>query len=58
MKPFRTLFASTCLALGLGLALHPAPAFAEDIKIAVVTHGQSSDSYWGVVKRAWMTQPN
>ena len=51
MKPLRILLTSTCLALGLGLALHQAPAFAEDIKIAVVTHGQSSDSYWGVVKK-------
>jgi len=51
MKPLRILITSTCLALGLGLALHQAPAFAEDIKIAVVTHGQSSDSYWGVVKK-------
>jgi len=39
------------LVLGLGLALAPLQATAEDIKIAVVTHGQSSDSYWGVVKK-------
>jgi simple sugar transport system substrate-binding protein len=30
----------------------PQPAIAEDpVKIAFVTHGQSSDSYWGVVKK-------
>ena len=51
MNPFRILLTSTCLALGLGLALQPAPAQADQIKIAVVTHGQSSDSYWGVVKK-------
>jgi simple sugar transport system substrate-binding protein len=51
MNPFRILLTSTCLALGLGLALQPATAHADQIKIAVVTHGQSSDSYWGVVKK-------
>ena len=36
----------------LNACLVLAPAHAEDlIKIAVVTHSQSSDSYWGVVKR-------
>jgi simple sugar transport system substrate-binding protein len=39
------------IALGLCLALLQSPARADDIKIAVVTHGQSSDSYWGVVKK-------
>jgi simple sugar transport system substrate-binding protein len=40
------------LALGLGLVLAQPPAEAQDtIKIAVVTHGQSSDSYWTVVKK-------
>lgn len=51
MNPLRILLTSTCLALGLGLALQPVPAHADQIKIAVVTHGQSSDSYWGVVKK-------
>jgi simple sugar transport system substrate-binding protein len=51
MNPFRILLTSTCLAVGLGLALQPAPVQADQIKIAVVTHGQSSDSYWGVVKK-------
>lgn len=51
MKSLRILLTSTCLALGLGLALQPVPAHADQIKIAVVTHGQSSDSYWGVVKK-------
>src|ERR1700735_4974919 len=36
----------------LSACLVPASAQAEDmIKIAVVTHSQSSDSYWGVVKK-------
>ena len=39
------------LALALGLAIASPQAEAEDIKIAVVTHGQSADSYWGVVKK-------
>jgi simple sugar transport system substrate-binding protein len=51
MKPLKNLLASTCLALGLGLALPQTSAHADQIKIAVVTHGQSSDSYWGVVKK-------
>ena len=51
MNPLRILLTSTCLALGLSLALQPVPAHADQIKIAVVTHGQSSDSYWGVVKK-------
>jgi len=51
MNPFKTLMKTSCLALGLGLALLQTQAYAENIKIAVVTHGQSSDSYWGVVKK-------
>jgi len=40
------------LALGLILGAYQSVSLAEDaVKIAVVTHGQSSDSYWGVVKR-------
>jgi simple sugar transport system substrate-binding protein len=39
------------LAFGIGLALTSAQTMAEDIKIAVVTHGQSADAYWGVVKK-------
>jgi simple sugar transport system substrate-binding protein len=40
------------LVLGLGLALSQPVAFADGaIKFAVVTHGQSSDSYWAVVKK-------
>jgi len=41
------------LALALGTAALAAPAMADDsaIKIAVVTHGQSSDTYWTVVKK-------
>jgi simple sugar transport system substrate-binding protein len=51
MSPFKTLIKTSCIALGLSLAFLQAPASAENIKIAVVTHGQSSDSYWGVVKK-------
>jgi simple sugar transport system substrate-binding protein len=51
MKSLRILLTSASLALGLGLALPPVSAHADQIKIAVVTHGQSSDSYWGVVKK-------
>lgn len=40
------------LVLGFGLALAQSVAVADGaIKIAVVTHGQSSDSYWAVVKK-------
>jgi simple sugar transport system substrate-binding protein len=46
---FKTKLAG--LALGLGLAIAAPQAGAEDIRIAFVTHGQSSDSYWGVVKK-------
>lgn len=39
------------LAIGTATALSLSESSAQDIKIAVVTHGQSSDSYWGVVKK-------
>jgi len=40
------------MMMSLGLTLPQASALAGDaIKIAVVTHGQSSDSYWSVVKK-------
>jgi simple sugar transport system substrate-binding protein len=40
------------LAFGLILGACQSVSLAEDaVKIAVVTHGQSSDSYWGVVKK-------
>src|SRR5215475_7847365 len=55
MDAFNSWIKTACLGLAFGLAvpaaLVTAPAFADDIKIAVVTHGQSSDSYWGVVKK-------
>jgi simple sugar transport system substrate-binding protein len=53
MNPLKSLIKTSCIALGVSLALVQSPAFAQDqtIKIAVVTHGQSSDSYWGVVKK-------
>jgi simple sugar transport system substrate-binding protein len=39
-------------ALGLAMSLLLSVANADDtVKIAVVTHGQSSDAYWGVVKK-------
>src|SRR5262249_43924570 len=51
MTSLSTWFKSGSIALAFGLALVQVPAKADDIKIAVVTHGQSSDSYWGVVKK-------
>src|ERR1051325_4549969 len=51
MNPLKTLMKTSCIALGIGLALLQTQAYAENIKIAVVTHGQSADSYWGVVKK-------
>ena len=46
---FRSILSG--LAVVIGLVLTPSLATAEGIKIAVVTHGQSADSYWGVVKK-------
>src|SRR6202167_4268251 len=40
------------MGLGLSLLLLQSTATAEEmIKLAVVTHGESSDSYWAVVKK-------
>jgi len=39
------------VALGVGVAASGLAAQADDIKIAVVTHGQSADTYWSVVKK-------
>ncbi len=40
------------LTMGTATELSLNPGHAEDtIKIAVVTHGQSADTYWGVVKK-------
>jgi simple sugar transport system substrate-binding protein len=49
---FRHIRSLGGLVLGFGLALAQ-PVYSADgaIKIAVVTHGQSSDSYWAVVKK-------
>ena len=48
----RRILAFAFALSGLWLAGASQPVFAEDpVKIAVVTHGQSSDSYWGVVKK-------
>jgi simple sugar transport system substrate-binding protein len=46
---FKTMLAG--LALASALAIASPPAYAQDIKIAFVTHGQSADAYWGVVKK-------
>lgn len=44
--------AGIALVLSLSLLCLQSRAVADDaIKFAVVTHGQSSDSYWGVVKK-------
>ncbi len=47
----RILNVAIGLAFALGLSFGPTLVLAEDIKIAFVTHGQSADSYWGVVKK-------
>ena len=49
MKCCTALLASFLIGLSFVLPQSNAVA-AEKVKIAVVTHGQSSDSYWGVVK--------
>ena len=42
----------SALALAAGAVLAAPQAMAEDpVKIAVVTHGQSADTYWSVVKK-------
>ena len=41
------LVRAVALAAGLGLA---GPAFAQDMRIVVVSHGQASDPFWSVVK--------
>jgi simple sugar transport system substrate-binding protein len=46
---FKTMLAGLALASALSIASPPAQA--QDIKIAFVTHGQSADAYWGVVKK-------
>src|SRR5690242_18262863 len=48
----RMMIALAGTALGFCLALAQPQASAEErVKIAVVTHGQSSDTYWSVVKK-------
>ena len=50
MRPIKV--ALCALALGVGVGLAAAPVSAEEpIKLAVVTHGQSADTYWSVVKK-------
>ncbi len=50
LRPLK--LAASVVALGLGVAVATSPVSADEpVKIAVVTHGQSSDAYWGVVKK-------
>lgn len=53
MSHFRAFrLALTAVALAAGAVLVAPHSMAEDaIKIAVVTHGQSADTYWSVVKK-------
>jgi len=53
MSSIRTLkFTLSALALAAGAVLAAPQSMAEDpVKIAVVTHGQSADTYWSVVKK-------
>ena len=39
------------IAVAMAIGFNPNAGHAQDVKIAVVTHGQSADSYWGVVKK-------
>jgi simple sugar transport system substrate-binding protein len=49
MRSMKVTFCALAIGVGAGLAT---PALADEtIKLAVVTHGQSSDAYWGVVKK-------
>jgi simple sugar transport system substrate-binding protein len=51
-KTMKLLYRIASTGFALGLLFGQSIASAQDaIKIAVVTHGQSSDSYWGVVKK-------
>ena len=53
MSSFRAIkFMSMAFALAAGAVLASPQSMAEEkVKIAVVTHGQSSDTYWSVVKK-------
>lgn len=50
LRPMKMVFCALSLAAGT-LWAGPQAVAEEQIKIAVVTHGQSSDAYWGVVKK-------
>ena len=50
LRPFKMVLYALTVALGTASAGSLAIA-QEPIKLAVVTHGQSSDAYWGVVKK-------
>lgn len=50
--PHPLKMALCALTLGASTGIAAAPVMAEDpVKIAVVTHGQSADTYWSVVKK-------
>ena len=51
LRPFKMGFYALPVVLGTMSVGSPAMADDGSIKIAVVTHGQSSDAYWGVVKK-------
>jgi len=51
LRPFKMGFYALPVVLGTMSVGSPAMADDSSIKIAVVTHGQSSDAYWGVVKK-------
>ena len=51
LRPFKMGLYALPVVLGTMSAGSPAMADDSSIKIAVVTHGQSSDAYWGVVKK-------
>lgn len=50
LNPIKLAFYALTLGLGTSFAASAVVA-DEPVRIAVVTHGQSSDAYWGVVKK-------
>jgi simple sugar transport system substrate-binding protein len=51
MMKYRSIDLLCACLLTLGFPFAPAAQGEDAVKIAVVTHSQSSDSYWGVVKK-------